>query len=69
MPVKKIEPDIKVYNVGQRIRHTEYGTTYEIKSRVGDVYTLKYTSDDRPDTTMLSKHITSMLKMQRWELL
>jgi hypothetical protein len=69
MAIKKIEQDLKIYNVGQGIIHTEYGTTYEIKSRVGDVYTLKYTSDDRPDTTMLSKHITSMLKNGRWKLL
>lgn len=69
MAAKKIEPDVKVYNVGQGIMHTEFGTTWEIKSRVGDVYTLKYTSDDRPDTTMLSKHITSMLKWGRWKLL
>lgn len=57
------------YRVGQKIKHKEYGTVYVIKSIVDGVYTLKYETENRDDTTMLEKHIDQMIKFERWIVL
>lgn len=64
----KTKKETPVFKVGDKFKHTEFGTIYSISQKTENTYTLKYDDDEsKPGTKMGGEHIQQMITFQRWK--